>query len=113
MSTYLKILKVKKLTISKYKLKNFLAERAVANILQAEKSEVFDLIRYDGITGFERTSDKELFKILIKSVPEFQLTECNETDNNHLFISVKKEYMKNEEDIIIDITRIIQTKMLA
>lgn len=104
---------MKKISISKYKLRNFLAERATANILQADENDLFNVIRYDGIKGYEQIDEKELFEQLVNALPEFKLTEYIGTDNNHLFVSVKKDYDKSEDDILVDVTRIIQMKMLA
>lgn len=99
--------------ISKYKLKNFLAEIVANNILQTNEEELFKIIRYDGIKGFEQYNDEELFNVLNDIIPEFRLTECVKIDNNNFHIGIKKEHAMNEEDIKIDITRIIQMKMLA
>ena len=99
--------------ISKFKLKNYLAETLANNILHASEEKLFDLIRYDGIKGFENYSDRELLDMLTEMVPEFKLTNCEKYDNNSLFLSIKKEYEANADDIKIDITRIIQMKMLA
>ncbi|MBA7555283.1 hypothetical protein ES705_47941 [subsurface metagenome] len=55
-------------------------------------------------------SDKELFDHLVLSVPEFELMNFVSSDDKYLLIALKEEYAKSEEDILIDITRILQTK---
>lgn len=102
---------MKTISLSKYKIKNYLTQHMVSNILQAEEDDLFNLIRYDGIKGFEQLDDTELFEVLAKTIPEFELLSCSSIDNNHLLLSVKKEYAKNEDDIMVDVTRISQIKM--
>jgi len=101
------------MVISKYKLKNFLAETVAANLLQTSEDKLFHLIRYDGIKGFEKYSDGELFVFLTETIPEFEFAECEKIDNNNFYLAVKKEHNNNAEDLKVDITRIIQMKMLA
>ena len=99
--------------VSKYKLRNFLAEKLTGNFLQINEEDLFNFIRYDGIKGLEQYDDEELFKTLKEAIPEFDLTHIDKKDNNNFYLQVKKEHMDNAKDIEVDITRIIQMKMLA
>jgi hypothetical protein len=99
--------------ISKHKLKNFLAEKVACNLLQQNEEDLFNHIRYDGIKGFEQYGDAELFAMLQETIPEFQLVGLQKTDNNSFFLEVDKKHGKNEQDIKVDIIRIIQMKMLV
>jgi len=99
--------------ISKHKLKNFLAEKITYNLLQASEKDVYSIIRYDGIKGFEQYNDEELYNLLKEIIPEFDLTECNKVDNNNFYLEIKNDHKNNINDIEVDIKRIIQMKMLA
>ena len=99
--------------ISKYKLKNYLAEKVANNLLQKEEEDLYQFIRYDGVKGFEQYTDDELFKMLQETIPEFNLVECTKTDNNNFYLKVRSDHDMSNNDIVIDITRIIQMKMLA
>ena len=102
---------MKKVNISKSNIKDYLAEKLAKSLLQTEENEVINHIRNEGIVGFEKMSDKELFDRLVSSIPEFELMEFISSDEDHLILSVKEEYNKGEEDILVDITRIIQMKL--
>ncbi len=99
--------------ISKHKLKNFLAERVTNNLVQTSDEELYNYVRYDGIKGFEQYNDRELFSLLQETIPEFELVKIDKTDNNHYYLVVKSKHKSNADDIMIDIKRLIQMKMLA
>ena len=103
----------KEIIVSKNKLRNYLAEIMTGNLLQMSEEDLFNRIRFEGITGMENADDNELFEMLKINFPEFKLTECVKTDKGHLYLEVKPEHKNNTDDITIDITRIIQMKMLA
>lgn len=102
---------MKEIVISRNMVKNFLAEGLTAKVLQMNEETIFSLIRYEGIGGYSKISDTDLYVQLVEALPEFQLMQLTNSDKNHLIFSVKKEFEQNEEDIIVDITRIIQTKL--
>ena len=102
---------MKKVNISKSNIKDYLAEKLAKSLLQTEENEVINYIRNEGIAGFGNMSDKELFDHLVSSLPEFELMDFISSDENQMILSVKEEYKKGEEDILVDITRIIQMKL--
>ncbi|HEY4788213.1 MAG TPA: hypothetical protein VIH57_19300 [Bacteroidales bacterium] len=102
---------MKEILLSRNKLKNFLSERLTKEVIQMNEERIFSLIRYEGIGGFGKISDNDLFVRLVEAIPEFQLIKLVKTDQNNLIITVKDEYSETEEDILVDITRIIQMKL--
>jgi len=102
---------MKEIILSRNKVKNFLAERLTGEIIQLNEEKIFSLIRYEGIGGFGKMSDNDLFVRLVEAIPEFQLIKLISTDQNNLVVSIKDEFAQTEEDILIDITRIIQMKL--
>jgi len=102
---------MKEITLSRNKIKNFLAECLTHDIIQLDEEKIFSMIRYEGIGGFGKISDNDLFVRLVEIIPEFKLLQLVKADQNHLFVSLKEEYAEKEEEILIDITRIIQMKL--
>ena len=101
---------MEKVIIPKDRVKDFLAERLTSNILQADESTLFDILRYEGIGGFEKLNDDELFGNLQDAIPEFNLLHVAGNDKHNLILEVREENSANEKDILIDIRRVIQTK---
>lgn len=102
---------MKEICLSKSKIRDFLAERLTRQILQLDDHIILSLIRYEGIGGYEKKSDNELFVQLVEAIPEFQLLKLLRTDHFNLLLVVKEEHEQNEEDILVDINRAIQTKL--
>jgi|ERR1035437_3982571 hypothetical protein len=102
---------MKEINLSRNKVKNFLSEHVTQQILQMNEERIFSLIRYEGIGGFGKISDNDLFVLLIETIPEFQLLQPISADENHIILSIKPEYASTEEEILVDITRIIQLKL--
>jgi hypothetical protein len=102
---------MKEILLPKNKVKNFLADRLTQEVLQLDEHRIFSLIRYEGIGGFNKMSDNELFVKLVDIVPEFQLIKIIRADNDNLTICLKDEYLDKEDEILIDINRIIQMKL--
>jgi hypothetical protein len=102
---------MKEICLNKGKIRDFLAERLTRQILQLDDHIILSLIRYEGIGGYERKSDNELFVQLVEAIPEFQLMQLLRTDHFNLFMVVKEEHAQNEDDILVDINRAIQTKL--
>ncbi|MFW6226838.1 MAG: hypothetical protein ACOC31_01925 [Bacteroidota bacterium] len=101
---------MEKVIISKDRVKDFLASRLTSNILQADESTLFEILRYEGIGGFEKLNDDELFGNLQDAIPEFNLMKLSGTDKRNLVLEVRERDQANEPDILIDIRRVIQTK---
>ena len=97
--------------IPKVKIKDFLARRLTRNVLQTEESELFDILRYESIGGFEKMTDREIVKNLIEAIPEFNLLKFLKSDQQNIHLKVKEKYSNTSDDILIDIHRIIQTKL--
>lgn len=103
---------MKEILLSRNKIKNYLSENLTAQVLQMDEEHIFSLIRYEGIGGFSKISDNDLFVRLVENIPEFQLIRLITADQNHIIVCVKDEFANSEEDILIDITRIIQMKLI-
>ena len=102
---------MKEILLSRNKIKNYMAENLTSQVLQMDEEHIFSLIRYEGIGGFNKISDNDLFVRLVENIPEFQLVRLISANQNHIIVSVKDEFANSEEDILIDITRIIQMKL--
>ena len=102
---------MKEILLSRNKIKNFLSERMTNEVIQLNEEKIFSLIRYEGIGGFGKISDNDLFVRLVEAIPEFQLIRLVDADDNHLIVSIKEEFSETEDDIMVDITRIIQMKL--
>ncbi len=103
---------MKEIMLSRNKIKNFLSESLTQQVLQMNEERIFSLIRYEGIGGFGKTSDNDMFVMLVETIPEFRLLRLVNADDNHIIVSLKEEYADTEDDILIDITRIIQMKLV-
>jgi len=102
---------MKEILLSRNKVKNFLSEQLTSEIIQLDEEKIFSLIRYEGIGGFGKMSDNDLFVRLVETIPEFQLIKLINADQNNIIVSIKDEFSENEDDILVDITRIIQMKL--
>jgi hypothetical protein len=102
---------MKEILLSRNKIKNYLSERLTQKVLQTNEETIFSMIRYEGIGGFGKISDTDLFVQLVDSLPEFQLLQMINSDLNHIILTVKTDFENTEDDILIDITRIIQMKL--
>jgi hypothetical protein len=67
-------------------------------------------LRGKGIGGFDALDHADLFKETLATIPEFQLIDYTRDDDENVYVAVKKGYSSAEDDIIVDITRVIQTK---
>ncbi len=97
-------------TISISRAKDFLARRMVNNLLQIEEEELYQLIRYESVGGFEKMSNEGIFMHLEKIFPEFRFIQLAGATKNLLEIGVKEEFKDTENEIMVDIGRIIQLK---
>jgi len=102
---------MKEILLSRNKVKNFLSEQLTTEIIQLDEEKIFSLIRYEGIGGFGKMSDNDLFVRLVEAIPEFQLIKLINADQNNIIVAIKDEFSETEDDIIVDITRIIQMKL--
>jgi hypothetical protein len=102
---------MKEILFSKAKVKNFLAERLTQQVLQLDEHKIYSLIRYEGIGGYNKVSDGDLFVQMVEAIPEFKLLKILGSDENNLVAALKNEYQEKEEEILIDIQRIIQMKL--
>jgi hypothetical protein len=102
---------MKEIMISRNKVKTFLSEQLTQEVLQMDEKKIFSLVRYEGIGGFGKISDMDLFVHLVELVPEFKLLKLVNADDNHILVSLKEEYAETEEEILTDITRLLQLKL--
>ena len=103
---------MKEIQIPRNKIKNFLADRLTQQILQMNEETIYSMIRYEGIGGYNRMSDNDLFVLLVESIPEFRLLRLINVDENNLIVTVKDDLSANEDEITIDITRLLQMKLI-
>jgi hypothetical protein len=61
-------------SISISRAKDFLAKRLVRNMLQIEEEELYNLIRYESVGGFEHMKNEEIFRSEERRVGK----ECND-----------------------------------
>jgi flagellar assembly factor FliW len=105
---------MKTVKISKRHTRDYLAEELTKYLLQSEETDIYDLVRFDGIEGFEKINDQALFNRLADSVPEFKLVEIQKSDTDFIILALKKDYQKEgSEEILVDLNRIIQMKFLG
>jgi hypothetical protein len=97
-------------SISISRAKDFLAKRLVRNMLQIEEEELYNLIRYESVGGFEHMSNEEVFSHLVEIFPEFKFIKYVGATKNLIEVGVKEEYIQSESGIMTDIARIIQMK---
>ena len=103
---------MKDILISRNKLRNFLADKLTQKVLQMSEDTIYSMVRYEGIGGFNRISDTDMFVMLVESIPEFRLIKMVNTDEQNLVATIKDEYAENEDAIMVDITRLLQTKLI-
>lgn len=96
--------------ISRSKIKDFLTWRLTHNVLQTEENDLFNVLRYESIGGYEDMPDIETFKNLVEAIPEFNLLEFYKSDEHNILLKVKPNYESTSDEIMVDIHRIIQTK---
>lgn len=102
---------MKEIALSRNKVKNFLAECLTHDVIQMDEEKIFSMVRYEGIGGFSKISDNDLFVRLVEKIPEFKLLRLVNADQNHILVSLKEEFNDTEEEILVDISRIIQMKL--
>jgi hypothetical protein len=103
---------MKDILISRNKVRNYLADQLTQKVLQMNESTLYSMIRYEGIGGFNKISDTDMFVMLVESLPEFRLLRLVRADNDNIITQIKEEYADTEDDILVDISRILQTKLI-
>jgi hypothetical protein len=99
---------MKSIQISKNRVKEYLAEKLAKNVLQSEVSDLVLVLRYNALGGFEFLSDEDLFENLLAALPELELVHLVKSDENFLYLGVTPQNKEDEDDILIDIKKIIQ-----
>lgn len=99
---------MKTLSISKNRVRDYLAEKLAKNILNADIEDLILVLRYDAVGGFEFLSDEDLFEYLAASLPELSCVELTGSDANVLQLVVKHEYADEEDEILSDLRQTIQ-----
>jgi hypothetical protein len=103
---------MKEVQIPRIKLRNFLADQLTQKVLQMNEETLYSMIRYEGIGGFNKMSDNDMFVMLVEHIPEFRLVTLFNTDDKNIIVTIKPEYVDSEDDILVDITRIMQLKFI-
>ena len=98
---------MKSIQVSKNRVKEYLAEKLAKNVLQSEISDLVLVLRFNALGGFEFLSDEDLFENLIVAIPELDLLQLSKSDDNYLYLGVKPQNKDEEDDIIIDIQKIL------
>jgi hypothetical protein len=101
---------MKTLSISISRAKDFLAKRLVRNMLQIEEEELYNLIRYESVGGFEHMTNEQIFAHLVEIFPEFKFIKFVSASKNLIEVGVKEEFAQSDTGIMTDIARIIQMK---
>ncbi len=99
---------MKSLTVSKSRIKFYLAERLAKNIINTDEQVLAEVLRYNPIGGFEFLTDEDLFEYLNASIPELDFVELTGADDENFHLSVLKDHKDEEEAILIDVQRALQ-----
>ena len=95
---------MEKIEFSRNRLKDYLSERLTHGILK---------VRHGGLGGYDSIGDEKLIDELVQQIPEYKLMQFDSADDKNIYLSVKPEHAKNEEEILVDIIRIRQMKFLV
>lgn len=98
---------MKSIQVSKNRVKEYLAEKLAKNVLQSEISDLVLVLRFNALGGFEFLSDEDLFENLLVAIPELDLLQLIKSDENYLYLGVKPQNKDEEDEIIIDIQKIL------
>jgi len=98
---------MKSIQVSKNRVREYLAEKLAKNVLQSEISDLVLVLRFNALGGFEFLSDEDLFENLIVAIPELDLLQLSKSDDNYLYLGVKPQNKEEEDEIIIDIQKIL------
>jgi hypothetical protein len=104
---------MEKIEFSRNRLKDYLSERLTHGILQMSENEIFEKVRHGGLGGYDSIGDEKLIDELVQQIPEYKLMQFDSADDKSIYLSVKPEHAKNEEEILVDIIRIRQMKFLV
>jgi len=99
---------MKSVQLSKNRVREYLTEKLAKNVLQSEVSDLVLVLRYNALGGFEFLSDEDLFENLLAALPELELIRLVKSDDNYLYLGVKPQNKDEEEDILVDIKKILQ-----
>jgi hypothetical protein len=100
---------MKTLQISKNRSRDYLAERLARNVAKSELEDLITVLRYNSLGGFEYLDDFDLFENLVAAFPELELVFLANSDEHYLYVAVKPDYIEEEESIIVDVRKVIQT----
>lgn len=99
---------MKTIAVSKSRVRDFLATKLAHNIVDAEIEDLVLVLRYNALGGFEFLSDEDLFENFAISLPELAFMELANADDQYINLSVRKEHIDDEDNILIDIRRRLQ-----
>lgn len=94
--------------LSKNRVRDFLSEKLAKNILQSELNDLILVLRFNALGGFEFLSDEDLFENLLAVVPELELVRLVNSDDYFLYLGVKLHNIDEEEEILVDVRKIVQ-----
>ncbi|MBN1989860.1 MAG: hypothetical protein JW783_10725 [Bacteroidales bacterium] len=95
-------------TISKNRVRDYLAERLARRVLQTDVNDLILVLRFTPLGGLEFLSDEDLLEQLISVHPELSLMTIAGSSDDILQISVRSENAADEADILVDVKRIFQ-----
>ncbi|MHC1705214.1 MAG: hypothetical protein AB9846_15005 [Tenuifilaceae bacterium] len=99
---------MKSIQLSKNRVKDYLSEKLAKNILQSDLSDLVLVLRFNALGGFEFLSDEDLYENLMAILPELELVRLVNSDENYLYLGVKKQNIDDEDEILKDVRKIIQ-----
>lgn len=96
------------ITISKNRVRDYLAERLARRVLQTDVNDLILVLRFTPLGGLEYLSDEDLLEQLISVHPELNLMTIVGSNGDTLKLSVREENAAEEADILVDVKRIFQ-----
>lgn len=96
------------ISISKSRVRDYLAQKLANNIINAEIEDLLIVLRYNALGGFEFLSDEDLFENFAAVIPELHFVEMIDTDDEMLYLAVKAEHAADAQEILVDVRRALQ-----
>ena len=102
------IMSMDSISISKSRVRDYLAQKLANNIINAEIEDLLIVLRYNALGGFEFLSDEDLFENFAAAIPELHFVEMIDTDDEMLYLAVKAEHAADAQEILVDVRRALQ-----
>ncbi|MDD2550056.1 MAG: hypothetical protein PHD00_08175 [Bacteroidales bacterium] len=99
---------MKTLKIPKNRVRDYLSEKIAKSIIQSSLEDLISVLRYNALGGYEYLDDFDLYENLVAALPELELMFLAETDKHFFYVAVKPDYKHEEEEILVDVRKVIQ-----